>query len=279
MHKMRWITGLTALPFLVWLLSWGGPVWFAVVVAALSVLGVHESFRLLFPGTARAEAGADPDAAALERPLRLLAYGAGPLLIYGAYRSPPLILVFLALNLMAAGCILMSRFDGGKRALAPVFRQVLAVLYVSGFLAHLVLIRNTESGVVWIYMILAVVFAGDIGALYVGTFLGKRKLCPSVSPKKTLEGSAGGLASNLVVGVLFKLVFLPGPPWVLSGIFFIVLGIAAQLGDLFESMLKRAAGVKDSGVIFPGHGGLLDRIDALLFAAPVGYLFKEWILQ
>ncbi|MBW1776234.1 MAG: hypothetical protein JRJ54_01360, partial [Deltaproteobacteria bacterium] len=101
MHKMRWITGLAALPFLVWLLSWGGPVWFAVVVAAISVLGVHEAFRLLFPGTAHAGTGADPDAAVLERPLRLLAYGAGPLLIYGAYRSPPLILVFLALNLMA----------------------------------------------------------------------------------------------------------------------------------------------------------------------------------
>jgi len=89
----------------------------------------------------------------------------------------------------------------------------------------------------------------------------------------------GGLASNLVVGLLIQIIFLPELPLGLSAVFFVTLGIAAQLGDLFESMLKRAAKVKDSGGIFPGHGGLLDRIDALLFAAPVGYLFKEYLLR
>ncbi|PIP35786.1 MAG: phosphatidate cytidylyltransferase [Desulfobacterales bacterium CG07_land_8_20_14_0_80_52_14] len=279
MHKARWITGLTALPFLVGLISWGGVTLFMLVVAAVSILGVHESFRLLFSGHGSRDFESDPGPAGPGIPLRILAYGAGPLILYGAFRGAPLMMIFYALNLMIAGLIAMTQFDGEGKVLEPVFRQTFTVLYVPVLLAFLVLIRNGDKGAVWIYLMLAVVFAGDIGAFYVGTYFGKHKLCPSISPKKTIEGGVGGLASNLVVGLLMKIIFLPELPLGLSVVFFITLGIAAQMGDLFESMLKRAAKVKDSGGIFPGHGGLLDRIDALLFAAPVGYLFKEYLLR
>ena len=118
------------------------------------------------------------------------------------------------------------------------------------------------------------IFAGDIGAFYAGTYLGRNKLCPSVSPKKTIEGALGGIAANLLVGGLFFLFVLPPLPWGFGLVALVAMGAAGQVGDLFESVLKRAAGVKDSGAILPGHRGILDRIDALLFAAPLAYAFK-----
>jgi phosphatidate cytidylyltransferase len=103
-------------------------------------------------------------------------------------------------------------------------------------------------------------------------------LSPAVSPGKTIEGSIGGLAGNLVVGAIGKYFFLSAMPWGLCLLFFIVVGVAGQVGDLFESELKRSSGIKDSGGILPGHGGVLDRIDALLFASPVAYVFIRFII-
>jgi phosphatidate cytidylyltransferase len=98
-----------------------------------------------------------------------------------------------------------------------------------------------------------------------------------VSPGKTIEGSIGGLAGNLVAGAIGKYFFLSAMPWGLCLLFFIVVGVAGQVGDLFESELKRSSGIKDSGAILPGHGGILDRIDALLFASPVAYIFIRYV--
>jgi phosphatidate cytidylyltransferase len=124
-----------------------------------------------------------------------------------------------------------------------------------------------------------VVFLGDTGAFYVGSYLGRHKLSPIVSPNKTIEGAFGGIAANLSVGAFFKYFFIPRLPWGLGLLFFLTLGVVGQVGDLFESKLKRDSNIKDSGSLLPGHGGVLDRIDALLFAAPVAYLFKEYILM
>jgi len=112
-----------------------------------------------------------------------------------------------------------------------------------------------------------------------GSYFGQHKLCPTVSPKKTIEGALGGLAASLGSGALIKHFFLPLLPWGLSLLFFLSINIAGQVGDLFESQIKRVAHIKDSGAILPGHGGVLDRIDALLFAAPVAYIFKEYLLS
>jgi phosphatidate cytidylyltransferase len=108
--------------------------------------------------------------------------------------------------------------------------------------------------------------------------LGRHKLCPAVSPNKTIEGTVGGLAANVCAGALFKVFFFPLLQWNLSVLFFLCIGVAGQVGDLFESKLKRVANLKDSGALLPGHGGFLDRIDALLFAAPIAYFFIEHIL-
>ena len=103
------------------------------------------------------------------------------------------------------------------------------------------------------------------------------KLSPAISPGKTIEGAAGGLAANLVAGCIGKALFLPGLSWPISILFFLAVGMAGQMGDLFESEMKRSSGIKDSSSVLPGHGGVLDRIDALLFASPVAYVFIRFI--
>ena len=158
-------------------------------------------------------------------------------------------------------------------------KTMLGVIYIPLLFSYLILIRDGDQmeGAKWIILILAIVFAGDVGALYAGTFFGKHKLSPAVSPNKTIEGSLGGISVNIIIGICFKLLLLPELSWGISFLFFISLGIVGQVGDLFESGLKRVAGIKDSGGIFPGHGGILDRADATMLAAPVAYLFKVYL--
>ena len=157
-------------------------------------------------------------------------------------------------------------------------KEAKAVLYIPVMLSFAVLIRDGADGMLWFFMVLGVVFAGDTGAFYAGSYLGRHKLCPSVSPGKTIEGAIGGLLSNVLAGSLIKIIFLPRLELGPAILFFLCLGAAGQIGDLFESEFKRVAGIKDSGNILPGHGGVLDRIDALLFALPVAYFFKKFIL-
>jgi phosphatidate cytidylyltransferase len=139
-------------------------------------------------------------------------------------------------------------------------------------LSLLVLLRSAPEGATWIFLLCAVIFAGDTAALYAGTLWGRHKLSAAISPGKTVEGAVAGLAANLAIGSGAKLFFLPEWGWGFCLVFSLAVGAAGQVGDLFESALKRSSNVKDSGSLLPGHGGVLDRIDALLFAAPVAFL-------
>lgn len=127
----------------------------------------------------------------------------------------------------------------------------------------------------WILVVLGVVWSGDTGAYFAGRALGRHKLHPKVSPKKTVEGAIGGLIASVGGGfLLVALLDLPLPPWK-TALFSLFGGALAQLGDLGESLVKRACGVKDSGTILPGHGGMLDRVDGVIFAFP----FFWWALS
>ncbi len=169
-----------------------------------------------------------------------------------------------------------------------------AFLYVAMPLAMLVQLREQWAGAFWLLYLLLVVWAGDIFAYFIGRSVGRRLMAPRISPKKTWEGAAASLAASLVVGiVLFThaleissfllnlglisrrdgLLGLEKPELWPIILLTIALNVAAQLGDLVESLIKRGAGVKDSGSILPGHGGMLDRIDALLFAAPILWFY------
>jgi phosphatidate cytidylyltransferase len=158
-----------------------------------------------------------------------------------------------------------------------LYRQVTGLVYIPLLLGHLILIRDWDHGVTWVFFLLAVIFAGDTAAYYTGNAFGRHKLAPNISPGKTVEGAIGGLAGNLLIGVLFKIYFFAEFSWGPWLVLILVMGVLGQAGDLTESMLKRSVQRKDSGKIFPGHGGLLDRIDALIFAAPTLYYYKTYL--
>ncbi|MGA9075055.1 MAG: phosphatidate cytidylyltransferase [Candidatus Sulfotelmatobacter sp.] len=191
-----------------------------------------------------------------------------------------------------------SPMAGGYPAAAA---SAFAFAYIALPMGMLVQLRQQWAGAFWILYLLLVVWAGDIFAYFVGRGLGRHLMAPRISPKKTWEGAAASLAASLVVGILLFNHALQISSFLLrvgliqrrDGLFglekpemwpiillTIALNIAAQLGDLVESLIKRGAGVKDSGTILPGHGGMLDRIDALLFAAPVLWYYAAWrVLQ
>ncbi|MGA9643582.1 MAG: phosphatidate cytidylyltransferase [Terriglobales bacterium] len=175
-----------------------------------------------------------------------------------------------------------------------------AFAYIAIPMALLVEIRRQPAGAIWVIYTLLAVWAGDIFAYFVGKSLGRHRMSPRISPKKTWEGAIASIVASVIVGVVWFHYAGPLSATLLraglidarSGMFglerpriwpivalSVVVNIAAQLGDLVESLIKRGAGVKDSGTILPGHGGMLDRIDAMLFAVPVVWAFRAWMLM
>ena len=269
-HVKRWLTGLTALPILIFWLGWGSPLMFALLISLVCLLSLREYFQIIFSNNSP---GIFP-------PLVILGYTTGLSIIWAAYSdSAAFILVIITLNFLLCGFFLLQRYKTDPSIVEAVAMQIQGTVYIPVLIACLIRIRNTDAGIPWIFFLLAIVFAGDIGAYYAGSYLGRHKLCPSVSPNKTIEGSIGGLCANLLVGGIIKAMFLPSLPWTASMVMFLLIGTAGQIGDLYESALKRSARIKDSGTLLPGHGGMLDRIDALLFASPVAFIFKEYILS
>lgn len=175
--------------------------------------------------------------------------------------------------------------------------SVFAFAYIAIPMALLVEIRRQPAGAIWVIYTLLAVWAGDIFAYFVGKSIGRHRMSPEISPKKTWEGAIASILASVIIGAVW---FQHGPQitaWLLhaglidrpSGMYGLeqpslwpiivlsaVVNIAAQLGDLVESLIKRGAGVKDSGSILPGHGGMLDRIDAMLFAVPVVWAYISW---
>lgn len=133
--------------------------------------------------------------------------------------------------------------------------------------------RDLPDGGRWVLLTLMIAWFGDTMAYFAGRFLGKKKLYPAVSPGKTWAGAFGGIAGSFLGAVLANLWFLPELGWGRGAVITIVGGMLGQTGDLVESMLKRSVGVKDSGKLLPGHGGMLDRVDAVMFIAPWVYLY------
>lgn len=145
------------------------------------------------------------------------------------------------------------------------------IVYLVFIPLYLTRIHRLISGVHWTLLFFLVVWSGDTVAYFIGKKWGRRKLYPEISPKKTVEGAIGGLASGTLVTIIYKLAFFNELSWLGALVIPIGVGIFAQVGDLCESFLKRAYGKKDSGGILPGHGGFLDRFDGVVFSLPVMY--------
>ena len=147
------------------------------------------------------------------------------------------------------------------------------VFYIAWLLSHMIAIRQFNEGIVLVFFLFLVTWANDIAAYYSGRRWGRHPMAPIVSPKKTWEGAAGGLLGSIAVAFAFRAWFIPSFSTADALWLGLLLGIAAPLGDLCESILKRSAGVKDSGSLIPGHGGILDRIDSLIFTTPAFYYY------
>jgi len=262
----RVLTALVLAP-LVLALVFFGPKWLVTVaVAAVALLAGWEFLALA------ERCGAKPPRIAV-----LVALAA---LFAGNYQWPDqTVVLFSALSL---GLFVYCTFAGPvERVMMDATSCVFALFYVGLTLLAIPTLREQSNGPTLVVFLLFVVWAGDIAALYIGRAWGRRKLAPALSPNKTWEGTLGSIAGSLLVtGALFgiasalsqwnivKLSFADEVWWGWL-IIAVVVNVAAQVGDLAESALKRSAGVKDSGTLLPGHGGVLDRIDALLLAAPV----------
>jgi phosphatidate cytidylyltransferase len=237
----------------------------AIFVGLTAALGLLEYYSLVLP-----EASALAKGVGLACCLALTGafysgyVGAGPGILVVAF------LVFAFLELV--------RFGSQVQVVDELSRQMTGFVYIPLLLGHVILIRNWQNGAIWTFFLLAVVFSGDTVAYYVGKAVGSHKLCPEISPGKTVEGAMGGLAASLLAGCLFKIYALTELSWPVCVGLALLLGVIGQIGDLVESMLKRSVEIKDSGSLLPGHGGVLDRIDGLLFAAPILYYFKTYML-
>ena len=220
-------------------------------------------------------------------------------LVYGYTWGLPAITFLCPLVLLAIG---LER-EPLSKALPDAAVSYLVIPYTGFTLGMVIFLRSFPNGALYLLYLMLLVWCGDIAAYYVGRAIGRRKLAPRISPGKTWEGAIASVLAAIVVGVLlFRFInpisnalqnlrlftpaphatiwpppstpwAFPMPPFLVIAIFAICVNVAAQLGDLVESALKRGAGVKDSGTLLPGHGGVLDRIDALLFALPIGLIF------
>lgn len=264
MHLKRWLTGIIAIPALIYIIG-PGPRWlFYGLILLFSIIGLLEYFRITSP----------TQPTTVKFVCLTLTFSLFFLITQGPF-----------LMILAVACLwvifplsfyLFFYPDQRSHALEETGKIVFGLLYICVPLGLLIFIDKHPKGNVWILFLLFVIFMTDTGAFYFGRFFGKHKLYPSVSPGKTWEGAIGGFSSGMIAVLIFSY-FLAGYRgnlyiWILAA----AISILSQVGDLAESMLKRNHGVKDSGRILPGHGGILDRIDGLLFAIPALYIFLTW---
>lgn len=258
MPSKRVFTALVGLPLFILLIFRGSSSLFFFSVLIVALQGQNELYHLLESGEER-----------LQKFLGLLM---GALLLIGFYTEDGR-LVAATISLFLILILIFRTFS--MRDVAQAAKEIgvtfFGLFYVSYFLGYLILIRGQEHGRSWIFFLFLVVWAGDTGAYYLGSRFGKHKLFRKISPKKTWEGAVGGLICSLMASAAGRYFFFPeydlNHMVILGG----GLGLIGQIGDLAESLLKRSAGFKDSGAVFPGHGGVLDRFDSILFASPVLY--------
>lgn len=177
----------------------------------------------------------------------------------------------LTAGLLGLVFLVLGRYSTLDNVLEKLSLAIMGLVYVSFCGAHVVLIRQFEHGVAWLFVLTAITAASDTGAYYAGRAFGRRKLCPAISPGKTVAGGIGGLVGGVLLAVLVGLFLLPEVHVLRLGLVAALLVVIGVTGDLAESVIKRATGRKDSGTILAGHGGLLDRVDSILLTAPVLY--------
>ncbi|RLB07848.1 MAG: hypothetical protein DRG59_05900 [Deltaproteobacteria bacterium] len=253
-HLLRWITSIVLAPLLIFVIGVASKIWLMLFVVVATVIASWELHRILFQDES-SKYHLDPFVF-----FSLLVPG------FAYYYGIRGLLGGMLLNILACFSEGVSIYGKNDKALEKLVFRIFHVIYIPYCLAHIILLDR-----VWIFFVLVVIFAGDSGAFYAGRKFGKRKLCPAVSPGKTVEGAIGGFLASLILGLAFGIIFIGGKTPFEFVLIAAILNIIGQLGDLGESLIKRSRVVKDSSNILPGHGGLLDRLDSLLFAFPALY--------
>lgn len=256
MLRQRVITAVIGLPLLLALIWFGNP-WFFLAVAIIAILGSLEFYRITISHAMQ--------------PVIYFAIAITVLLIISPY-YPNFITKPLILTLAIIISLIWHLFLPKKGGVFHNWAWIVAgILYLGWMLSYWSELRNLEHGREWTYWSMITIMISDTSAFFVGRAWGKHHLAPATSPKKTWEGAIGGAVASIIVSIVLGIVLsLPLTYWqlALSGC---IISIVAQLGDLVESLLKRTRGVKDSGNLVPGHGGILDRIDSFIFVGALVY--------
>jgi phosphatidate cytidylyltransferase len=266
----RIITAAIVLPILIAsiLISWLAPLFVALALSAM-VLGLYEFWVL----ARRREM----------KPDVVVGFAAAAAIFTIFYFDElPLLLLILPAFTIIALLVEMLRGAPFERMMASVGATVLGVMYVALLGGHLVAVRTgfrQELSADLLAFFFLVIMGSDTGAYYTGRTFGRHKLAPNISPGKTWEGAIGGMAASLLMAAVAHYWFFPQLPLKLALPLAALMNVLGVIGDLTESALKRGAGAKDAAQILPGHGGLLDRLDSLLFNAPLIYYFARAYFQ
>jgi phosphatidate cytidylyltransferase len=264
---LRLGTAAVAVPIILTFVFLAPPWAFYVFVLPVALVGVREFFGMTHPGDR------------VTQTIGVLVSAAASVAVYSRYEDPRTLVTVLVVVPLIAPLVTLVRLGALETAAMRACALGFGPLFMLPLTLLCVLRRSmgsTGSGLVLLALGLA--WLADTGAYFAGRFLGRRKLYEAVSPKKTVEGALGGLLGSVVWAFIASVWFLHGfLPLAHAIPLAIAAGVLGQAGDLGESLLKRSTGVKDSGAIVPGHGGVLDRVDALIVTAALVFLYSIWV--
>ncbi len=261
----RILTAAVLIPLVLLVVLYGHETLFCLILSAISLLALYEFYSLLeIKGISC---------------FTWLGLGLGLLLNLACLKDNPSWIIAVA-TLSVLACLVYAILQRGQQSqvVPAVAGTLLGLFYLPWLLNYLLYLRRLAQGRWLLILLFFAVWACDSGAYYVGSRLGKYKLAPNISPGKTIEGAIGGLGLSILVFVMAR-IWLADLSITTAIMLGLGVGIIAQVGDLCESQIKRWAGVKDTGSLIPGHGGMLDRIDSLIFAAPFFYYCSDFILK
>jgi phosphatidate cytidylyltransferase len=270
----RVLTAIVGVPLLYFIFYLGG-IPFLILILMVIFLGGLESFKLL-----------ETKGVSSEKELGLIS---SLILGLSAYFGYFYLSVFFTIVIIFV-LIFQIRKQDLSNFITGISATLFEIVYLGWFLSHAILLRNVDHnsniknyaetvqglkhpGFFYVFFVVSCMFLNDTGAYFVGRWRGKRKLIPRISPGKTVEGTIGGIVSSIFTGEAVNIIFKSPLEFYWAFLFGFIIGVIGVLGDLVESLIKRDAGIKDSGGILPGHGGILDRFDSLILAFPVSYYF------
>ncbi|MGA2671385.1 MAG: phosphatidate cytidylyltransferase [Dehalococcoidia bacterium] len=274
MLKHRVITAAVGVPLIILAIWFGDPwPWFTLLIAAAALAGTYEFYHM-----------ANFDR---KEPLIYLGLLWSLALVLSPHYQNPHVLPIVITAAVLISLILLLLHPSREKAFHNWAWMIVGALYVGWMLSYWLNLRRLVDGQNWVYLAMLTTFANDTGAYFIGRARGKHKLAPKISPAKTREGAIGGLIcailAAIVIALGLKMISLKlGAPFAFKYWQIILLGflvsLFAQLGDLVESLLKRNMGVKESGNLLPGHGGILDRFDSLILVGAVVYYYVIWVV-